>query len=407
MRDLNPVSPENLLNPVPLYKELRENDPVHWSPHVHSWVLTRYDDVMNCFRDSRLNANQAVLLERQLQMLGVNPDSAREVLETTRIHMANQVGAQHLRHRRLASPGFTPQVLDTWRPSIRRIMNALVERVQADGQADLVPTVSYQLPPLVIAEMLGIPAEHRELFQKWSEPLAEFSSPTTVTDFAALAPKANAAVVELSAYLAEEIGKRRLNPSDDVLSRLLHSQEQGKLTEAELIANSVLILLAGHLTTTDQLSNGIYTLLTHPEQLQRLQQDPTLVRTAVEEVMRFNPAVPFMHRMAMETIELRGKTIKQGDMVMLGMAAANRDPAVFPDPDRFDITRDHAHQKHMSFGFGSHHCLGAGLARRELEIAFEVLLERLPGLRLDETKEMRVKCHSLLFRGFDALPIRW
>lgn len=404
---LNLVSPENLLNPFPLYKELRENDPVHWSEEVHAWILTRHDDVLNGFRDPRLSAERSRLFVQTLQMAGIDLEDARDVLEVTRQHMANRDGPEHIRLRRSAGPGFSPQVVDSWQPSIRRIMNYLVDQVQAKGRMDLVPAVSYVMPPLVIAEVLGVPPEDREHFQKLSVPLGDFTSMTPLMDMGKVTRDANAAIKEMSQYLSAKIAERRVTPGHDVLSLLIHNQETGRMSEAELVANSIIILLAGHLTTTDQISNGLHLLLTHPQQLRALQQDLGLLKPAVEEMLRFNPAVPFMHRIAVDDIPLRGRTIKKGDMVFLGLAAANRDPQLYENPDVFDITRDNITRKHMSFAFGPHHCLGAGLARREMEIAFEVLLERLPGLRLDEEQPPRIKCMSLTFRGFESLPVRW
>jgi len=167
------------------------------------------------------------------------------------------------------------------------------------------------------------------------------------------------------------------------------------------------MLIAGHTTTTDQISNLVHDLLTHPEQLQMVRNNPSLLPTAVEESLRFHPAVPFHYRIAAEDIPLRGRTIRKGDVVFFGLAAANRDPQHFHEPDRFDITRDAMAQKHMSFSFGPHHCLGANLARRELEIGLEILLERMPRLRLDEERPPRQKAESLVFRGFHSLHIRW
>ena len=188
---------------------------------------------------------------------------------------------------------------------------------------------------------------------------------------------------------------------------MLRLETQGGMSLEEVVANLNLLVTAGHLTTTDQLGNGLYELLTHRDQLELLRGEPGLLRPAIEEMIRFAPAVPFTTRLVVENFELRGRTLRKGDIVFLGLAAANHDPAVFPDADRFDITRDPNQHKPMSFGFGAHHCVGAGLARRELEIAFEELLQRMPELRLDETRLPRIKCNGLLFRGFDSLPLRW
>ncbi|QRN92934.1 cytochrome P450 [Archangium violaceum] len=402
---LNPVSPENLTNPVPLYHELRTHEPVYWSDAVHAWFVSRYDDVLACLRDPHLSANRLKLFENQMSALGT--DVIRDYMAVSSRQMQMRDGVDHLRLRRQASPGFSPQALDAWRPTIRRTMEMLVDRVLPLRRMNLVKELSYQLPPLVIAELLGIPAQDRGRFQQWAWPMAAFSQPTPGADILTLARQANEATIEMSRYLVGTIEERRHSPGHDVLSRMVQAQQDGQMTLDELVANAIVILSAGHLTTTDQFSNAIHDLLAHPDQFQKLKDDPSLLRSAVEEIIRFNPAVPFTFRIATRDIQLRGRNIRPGDIVFLGLAAANRDPAVFPDPDRFDITRDSVHQKHMSFGFGSHHCLGAGLARRELEIAIEVLLHRIPGLQRDESEVPRLKCHSLLFRGLEALHVKW
>ncbi|WNG37059.1 cytochrome P450 [Archangium violaceum] len=403
--DRNLVSPQNMLNPFPLYQYLRENDPVHWSDAVHAWFLTRYDDVMSAYRDPRMSANRAKLFEYQVQ--GLSPDITREFMQTIRNQMFMRDGPEHVRLRRQTGMGFTPQRLDELRPIVHRIMRELLEQLSSRTEMDLVKDLSYPLPALAIAELLGVPAEDRERFWVWSEHLALYSSPPVGADSLLLASNANKTMVEMKEYLLPIIEQRRHTPGTDGLSQMLLAQEQGKMTPEELVANACLILFAGHTTTTDQLSNGVYDLLTHPDQLQLLREDMGLLRSAVEEMLRYTTSVPAITRIASEDIQLHGKTIRKGDMVFLVMAAANRDPSVFPDPERFDITRDSYHQKHISFGFGAHHCMGAGLARRELEIGISMLLERLPNLRLDEAKPPKVKCHGLSFRGFDSLPVRW
>ncbi|MFY0524658.1 cytochrome P450 [Archangium gephyra] len=399
---LNPVSPENLLDPTPLYQVLRHNVPVYWSDAVNAWFLTRYDDVVASFRDPRLSADRVGFFEAQLQ--GLNLEAIRKFVDTFRRQMVQKDGMEHLRQRRQVSPSFSPQALDVWRPIIRRIADSLVDRVQDWRRMELVREIAYPLPQLVIAELLGIPAEDRERFCGWSKPIAEFSAPTANSDRLEVARRANTAVEEFSEYLTRVIAERRQAPGRDVLSRMIQA---GGMSDEELVANAILMLFAGHTTTTDQISNLFHELLMHPEQFQKLREDRGLIPSAVEESIRFRPAVPSILRIAKETFQLRGRTIRKGDMVFLMLGAANRDPEVFPDAERFDITRDHVHQKHVSFGFGAHHCLGSGVARRELEIILEVMLDRMPGLRLEEGHLPEHKCHHLTFRGFDSLRVRW
>jgi cytochrome P450 PksS len=188
---------------------------------------------------------------------------------------------------------------------------------------------------------------------------------------------------------------------------MVNSQDPKRMSLEEVVANTQLMLNAGHMTTTDQLSNLVHDVLAHPDQLQLLRENPHLIPSAVQESLRYRPSVPFHFRIIAEDMQLRGKTLRKGDVVFLGIAAANHDPRVFPEPERFDINRDSVQQKHLTFSFGPHHCMGAGLARRELEIGLEVLLQRLPDLRLDEAKPPQHKCASLVFRGFTSLNLRW
>ncbi|AKJ02536.1 cytochrome P450 PksS [Archangium gephyra] len=399
---LNPLSPENLLNPVPFYKELRETSPVHWSEELQSWLITRYDDVTNGFRDPRLSSDRGALFEYQMKALGAKSPEA--FVQRNRLMMINRDGVSHLNQRRQTSPGFSPQSLDVYLPAIRRIMRSLVEQVQDRGEMDLVQEVSYQMPLLVLVEFLGLPTEDRQKFKDWSKPLADFVNPMPGTDPVAAANAAITASGELSNYLDRLINERRQEPGTDMISRMIQG---GKMSQEELVANTHVMITAGHTTTTDQLGNGLHDLLSHPDQLQLLRENPSLVKSAVEEMLRFNPASPFFTRIAAEDFQLHGQDIKKGQLVFLGMAAANRDPKYFPDADRFDITRDNLMHKPMTFGFGPHHCLGAGLARRQLEVAIETLLERFPRLRLDESRKANPRAEGLVFRGFHSLPVRW
>lgn len=401
--DRNLLSPQNLRNPYPLYQELRENEPVHWVEPMHSWFITRHVDVVEAYRDSRLSAARAQLFEYQLQ--GLDPDIAREFMGTIHHQMFMKDGPEHVRLRRQTLTGFSNQKLDDMRPTLQRVMRELLDEVAPRGHMDLVKDISFTLPALVLAELFGIP--DRALFRSWTEPLAAFSSPPLGSNPVELATHANQAMVEMKRFLLPVIEERRRAPGTDSLSLMIQAEAEGRMTPEELVANICLILFAGHTTSTDQLCNGLYDLLTHPEQLQKLREDKELMKTAVEELLRYTPAVPAITRVAAEDFEWHGKSIRKGQLVFLVMASANRDPSVFPDPDRLDITRDSARQKHVSFGFGAHHCMGAGLARRELEIGLGLLLERLPELRLDETRPPQVKCHSVGFRGFDSLPLRW
>lgn len=405
LADRSLLSPQNLRNPFPLYKELREHDPVHFEEAIHAFFLTRYEDVVEAYRDPRLSASRGLLFQHQLQ--GLSPDATRDFMQTVEHQMFMKDGPEHVRLRRQTLTGFSNQRIDEMRPILHRIMGELLDQARPRGAMDLLKDVAFPMPALALAELLGIPPEVHGRFRAWSEHLAAFSAPPLGSNPVELAKNANQTMVEMKQYLLPLIEQRRQNPGKDSLSLMLQAQDQGRMTPEELVANACLLLFAGHTTTTDQLCNGIYDLLTHPDQLQMLRKVPGLLKSAVEEMLRFTSAVPAISRVAADDITLHGKTIPKGSLVFLVMAAANRDPSVFPEPDRFDITRDSARQKHVAFGFGAHHCMGAGLARRELEVGISMLLERLPGLRLDESKPADLKWHSFGFRGFNSLPLRW
>jgi cytochrome P450 len=402
--ELNIVSPTNLLNPVPLYRHLQESEPVYWSQEIQSWLVTRHEDVTALFRDPRMSANRMrIFVEHQLR--GVGAESIQGFLRIADRQMLNRDGAEHARLRRNANPGFTPQALEGWRSTIRQTTESLLDGVQHAGRMDVVPEFTELLPSRVIMDLFAIPAKDRKDFQQWSNDAVGLFGITTQDDVQEVAKRTNAGNVNLFEYLKRFAAERRVKPGSDMLSTMIHAQEEGRLDEDELISNALLIVVAGHVTTVDQLANGVHALLTHPEQLAKLKEDPSLIKSAVEEILRFVPSVPFIHRIATEDIELRGHTIQRGQVVFLGMAAANRDPSVFPEPDRFDITRQN--NKHLAFAFGPHACIGATLARYDMEFGIGRLVDRMADLRLDEERAPRIKCHSLVFRGFESLPVRW
>ncbi len=401
---INLVSPESLLHPHPVYRQLQESDPVHWSELMQSWFVTRYDDVTDCFRDPRLSADRTPLFYSH-QMRGMGMEKIKDQLYVAERQMLMKDGAEHSRLRRDANPGLTPQAVAGWRQDVRTVTESLLDEIHPRGRMDLVSEFSELLPSRVLMEFFAIPARDQQDLIRWCGDNVRLSAASTGGDVQELVVRANDAVVNLMNYLRGAIQERRGKPGRDMLSTMIHAQEEGRLDEGELISNAILVLTAGHVTTVDQLNNGVHVLLTHPEELRKLKEDPSLIKSAVEEILRYCPAAPFIHRIATEDFELRGRTIRRGQLVFLGMAAANRDPAVFSEPDRFDITRQA--NKHVSFAFGSHICLGNRLARLELETAFELLFQRLPELRLDEEKPARLKYNSLVSRGFNSLPVRW
>jgi cytochrome P450 PksS len=396
------ASPEALADPYPLFHRMRRDDPVHYSRSLGAWLVTRHEDVVAAFRDARLSGDRTrSLIDAQLgpDGRGLVPDYER----THRRSLITKEGLEHQRLRRLVLHGFTPARLDAARPAVRRAVDGLLDRAEGAGRLDVVQDFAEPLPTLVICELLGIPAEDRPRLRAWSDARTRFFG-LSRGDPAAAARAVNDATLHLEDYFRRLAGERRRRPGDDLLSLLLAAHADGRLTEEEVSAQCQLLLIAGHVTTRDQLGNAVHAFLQHPSQLEALRADPPRMGAAVEEALRYDPSVSFIHRVAEADVAVGGRPVRTGQLVLLGIAAANRDPAVFPDPDRFDMGR--AEHRHVAFGSGAHACLGMGLARLELEVALEALFRRFPHLGLDPQVPPRRRGDALLFRGFATLPVR-
>lgn len=389
-----------LANPYPLYQRLRTEDPVHWAVSVNSWVLTRYADVVFALQyDPRLTAERLTPLIKQL------PDSVQREMEPLRQHLRTWMQyydpPDHTRLRSLVSKAFTPPMLENMRQRIQDIVNDLLNPVVARGQMDAIKDFAYPLPAIVVGELLGVPAADRDQYKHWADDIAAFLEGISPT-FPAVARQAQRSMLAQTAYLRDLFAKRRQHPQEDLISALVAVEEQGDvLSEAELFGMCVFVLNAGHETTTGLIGNGLLALLQHPDQMQMLKNDPALVGTAVEEFLRYDGSIQRISRVAVQDFELGGKPIKRGQRIWAMQGAANRDPAQFSDPDRLDITRQK--NKHVGFGYGVHHCLGAPLARLETQIAFNTMLRRLPGLRL--TAESLEWWEGVSLRTLVALPV--
>jgi pimeloyl-[acyl-carrier protein] synthase len=368
-----------LANPYPLYQRLRSEDPVHWSDLANSWILTRYDDVRFALQyDPRLTAERLSPLLKQLPAtVQSEVEPLRQLLSTW---MQYYDPPDHTRLRKLVNKTFTPRILEHLRPRIQAIVDELIDTVYDSGQIEVIREFAYPLPAIVVAELLGVPAEDRDAFKQWSDDIAEFLE-GVAQDYAAVARHTNQSVLELTDYLGRLFDERRRHPRADLISALVAVEEEGdKLSEAELFGMCSFILEAGHETTTGLIGNGLLAFLRHPDQMQKLKNDPSLINTAVEECLRYDSSIQRISRVAVQEFELRDKRIKPGERIWAMQGAANRDPAQFPDPDRFDISRQK--NRHVAFGYGVHHCLGASLARLEGQIAFNTLLRRMPELQL-------------------------
>lgn len=397
--EFNPFDPEFRANPYPLYHRLRAEDPVHWSSLAGRWVLSRHADCVVVLRDTaRFSADPYKWdgFQEFLQTLG-SEESPLLRMQTSWMLMKDP--PDHTRLRTIVTKAFTPRVAEGMRSRIQAIVDGLLDKVHAAGQMDLIADFAYPLPTMVICEMMGVPVADQEEFKTWTRDLARSLDPIVTTE---IIEAANQATVSFSAYFRALIAKRRQNLQNDLLSGLIAAEEQGdRLNEEELVATAILLLGAGHETTMNLIGNGTLALLQNPEQLSRLQADPTLMQSAVEEFLRYDGSVQMTARTALVDVEMGGKTIPKGQQAIILLGAANRDPEVFPDPDRLDITRKD--NKHIVFSYGIHHCLGAPLARVEAHVAFATLLRRMPNLRL-ATNDLEWR-ETVTLRGLKALPV--
>jgi cytochrome P450 len=396
----NPFVPEVHANPYPLYRQLREQDPVHWSPLLEAWILTRYDDVLEVLKHPRFSADRRRARNRFVQAAMEQQAQAGPFAQAQT--MLSSDPPVHTRLRGLVSKAFTFKAIEAMRPHIQEIVDDLLERVQDKGRMDAIWDLGYPLPVIVIAEMLGVPPEQRDTFKRWSDDIvATLGGPLVAPE---VQERGRKSVEEMGAYFRGVIAERRKQPKDDLLSGLIAAEERGEaLSEEELLATCILLLAAGNETTTNLIGNGTLALLRNPDQLALLREQPELVESAVEEFLRYDGPVQGTARVAMEEIEIGGQVINEGQIAFTMLAAADRDPAVFPDPDALDITRKE--NRHIAFGYGIHFCLGAPLARAEAQIAFATMLRRLPELRLDAEEPQWGG--TFILRGLKSLPVAW
>lgn len=401
MADFNPFDPRLRTDPYGIYRELRDEAPVFWSPMLQLWMLTRYDDVFDTLKDhkrfssERTRATNPLVQQLESYRLSSGP------LGTTPT-MLSIDPPDHTRMRGLVSKAFTPRQVDRVRPHMQEIAEGLLDALPEPGRMDVVADFAVPFPIIVIAEMLGIPSADRDRFKAWSTDIAAtLSGPFLPQD---ILERSVQSANELADYFRAQIAKRRADPQDDLLSALCAVEEQGDLlSEDELIATCILLLIAGNETTTNLIGSGMYTLLEHPDQRRRLQSDPSLLSGAVEEMLRYEPSAQMTSRIVAEPVELRGQSMEPGQVVLVVLAAANRDPEVFPEPNRFDITR--TPNRHLAFGHGIHHCLGAPLAVVEARIAFESLLRRMPDPHA--AFEAPDWGQSFVLRGLKSLPVAY
>ena len=389
----NPFRPEFHADPYPFYHRLRSVEPVHQTS-MGFWVLTRYDDVVMVLRDPRFGRDGFEHL-----LAAVYGDD-RESGRLSR-SMLFRDPPDHTRLRALVSKAFTPRVIESMRAHIRDIVDRLLDRVQDSHGMDVIADLAYPLPVTVICEMLGVPAGDQGAIRQWSSDVARSLDAIGMSSDAEIVTRGRAARRELADYFRRLLPERRRHPQDDLLSLLIAAEEAGdKLSEGELLATCILLFIAGHETTVNLIGNGVLALLRHPDQLGRLRDDPALIHSAVEELLRYDSPVQRTARITNTDVEVDGRAIAKGSMVVAAIGAANRDPAHFSEPDRLDIAR--RDNRHVAFGFGIHFCLGAPLARVEGQIALGTLLRRMPGMAVTGTPAWRA---SSTQRGLTALPV--
>jgi len=389
------LDPEVLANPYPLYHRLRSEDPVLWDPFLHAWVVTRYKDVVTVFQ--RFSANRTPT-PQQLTTLGL---SALKPLAQVMVHqMLFLDPPAHTRVRGLASKAFTPRRVEVLRSHIQDITDSLLDAVQARGHMDVIADLAYPLPAIVTAEMLGVPTSDWKQLTAWSADFAQ-----VLGNFQHNPDHASKVIhsrEEMSVYFRTAIRENEHHPREGLINALMTAELDGdRLSEEEVVANTIVTMVGGQETTTNLIGNGILTLLRHPDQLEKLRADLSLIPSAVEELLRYESPSQHTARLAPDDVELGGKLIRKRQAVIAVMGAANRDPERFPDPDRLDICRQD--NRHVAFAWAGHFCFGASLARIEGQIAFATLLRRMPGLKM--VPGPVTWRENLGLRGLTALPV--
>ena len=397
--EYQPSDHDVLADPFPLYRRLRDEDPAHWSPHLKAWVLTRYDDVKRVCLDLSMSSDRLRPFFRALP----SAEAARmaELIRILTLWMVFRDPPEHTRLRRLASRVFHVRSINALRPNIEALTSWLLERIGERERFDFIAEFAGPLPALVIMDMLGVPRGELERLKHLSDEMALFIGSARETP--GKYGRAEAATQEMADLFRTLIAARRAEPQRDLLSELVHLNDDGdRLTEDELVATCVLLLFAGHETTTHHITNGLAALLRFPGELEKLRANPALAPAAVEELLRYDGPIGAQVRIVQEPQALHGREFKPGERVFLMMNAANRDPRVYEDPDRVDLARHGV--PHLTFGYGAHICLGFPLARLEGQIALPAVLKRWR--RIEPVADRLEWLDSMVLRGMKAFPVR-
>lgn len=390
------LDPAVLADPYPLYARLRTEDPVHWDPYLHAWVVTRYADVLQVFHV--MSADRTPSPER-LAALGM------EQLGPVASVMVRQMlfldPPEHSRVRGLAAAAFTPRRVERLRARIQEISDSLLDAVIGVGAMDVMDAIANPLPAIVTAEMFGIPVEDHRKLKEWSQDFAEMLG--NFQHNPGRATRVLASVEPMTTYFREAVRRQATDPTEGLINALATAELEGdRLSEEEVVANVIVTMVGGQETTTNLIGNGLLALLRHPDELQRLRENPSIMPSAVEELLRYESPSQHTARLARTDVQLGGKNIKKRDAVIAVMGAANRDPEQFEDPDRLDLTR--TDNRHVAFAWASHFCFGAPLARLEGQIVLSTLLRRLHHIELVVANPVEWR-PNLGLRGLAKLPI--
>ncbi|HMA87751.1 MAG TPA: cytochrome P450 [Burkholderiales bacterium] len=397
--DYRPEDPAFLADPFPLYRRMRDHDPAHWSPRLKAWVLTRYGDVKAVCLDQGMSSDR--LRPFFASLPGAEAQRIAEIIRYLSLWMVFRDPPDHTRLRRLVSKVFNVRSMHAMRERVAELTGWLLDRIGGRREVDFIAEFAGPLPALVIMDMLGVPREELVRVKRMSDDMALFIGSSRVS------PEkygvAEAATREMVEFFRALIAARRAAPADDLLSALVAVQDEGdRLSEDELLATCILLLFAGHETTTNHVANALLALIRFPEQMRLLRERPELAAPAVEELLRYDGPSGAQVRIVARERELHGKTLRPGERVFLMLNAANRDPRAYPDPDRLNLQRDGV--PHLTFGFGAHICLGFPLARLEGQISLPAVLRRWRSIELATDRLEWI--NSMVFRGMVSLPVR-
>lgn len=391
----NPLLPEFRNHPHPFFHALRQADPVHWSPIFQCWVLTRHADCIAALQEKRLSADSRRWLKYDAYYLrGSAGEAPANIFSNWMLQLDPP---DHTRLRALVNKAFTPRVVEAMRGRIQSLVDGLLDARAPGDTMDIIADLAYPLPVLVICDMLGMNPSDYPRIRSWSEQMLPWFAGVMSRE---QLRQVNAAVGEFRDYFLSIIANRP--PVDNLLTQLVDARDgENKLSTDELISTAILLTVAGHMTTVQLIGNGMLALLRNPEQLALLRREPKLIVSAVEEILRYEVPLQMVTRTAVEDMEFRGKSMLKGQMVMISLNAAGRDPERFPDPDRFDIQR--GDNRHVAFGYGAHYCAGASLGRLEGQLAIQTMLDRFESIELAaETVERE---SSILLRGIKSMPV--